>query len=101
MAVPILYRAAARREIVEAARDYERLRPGFGSVFLDEIARVERHVSDAPGLYQEVEREIRRAVLRRFPYGLFYVEEAAGIVVLACLDLRRDPQAIEDIVGRR
>jgi len=101
MALTVLYREAARREIVEAARIYERLRPGFGSAFLDEIARVEGHVSNAPGLYQLVELEIRRVTLRRFPYGLFYLGEAEKIVVLACLDLRRDPKAIREIIGRR
>ena len=87
--------------MVQAALQYERQRRGLGGVFLDEIARIERHVAGAPGLYQLVEAPIRRATLRRFPFGLFYLEEWDRIVVLACLDVRRDPQMIEDIIARR
>ena len=33
--------------------------------------------------------------------GLFYLEEEQRIVVLACLDLRRDPEAIASMVTAR
>jgi plasmid stabilization system protein ParE len=99
--LPVVYRLVARREIIDVARSYEIRRPRLGTSFLDEIERIERHVADAPGLYQVVDGDIRRAVLRRFPYGLFYLEETERVLVLACLDLRRDPQTIVDIVGRR
>jgi hypothetical protein len=101
MPLPVVYRLAASREVIEAARSYENLRPGLGMPFLEELARIERHLSSSPGLYQIVEGQIRRAVLRRFPFGLFYLEEADRIVVLACLDLRRDPQVLGDLVARR
>lgn len=101
MSLPVVYRLAASRETIEAARSYERLRPGLGISFLDELARIEGHLSSSPGLYQVAEDQIRRAVLRRFPFGLFYLEEADRILILACLDLRRDPQALSDLVGHR
>ena len=89
MGLPVVYRQAARREIVAAAREHETLRRGLGVSFLDEIARIEAHLSEAPRLYQHVVDDVRRAVLRRFPFGLFYLEEDRRILVLACLDLRR------------
>lgn len=101
MSLPVVYRLAASRETIEAAQSYECLRPGLGIFLLDELARIERHLSSSPGLYQIVEGQIRRAVLRRFPFGLFYLEEADRILILACLDLRRDPQALSDLVGDR
>jgi toxin ParE1/3/4 len=101
MALPVVYRQAARREIVNVARTYEGQREGLGGLFLDEIGRIEGHISDGPRLYQLVSNGIRRAVLRRFPFGLFYLEEDQRIVVLACLDLRRDPEAIASTVTTR
>jgi plasmid stabilization system protein ParE len=101
VSLPVVYRTAARLDIIAAARDYEEQRPALGRRFLDEIGRIERHLSSSPGLYQAVEGPIRRAVLRRFPYGLFYLEETERVLVLACLDLHRDPEAITDVVGRR
>ena len=97
----VVYRQAARRDIVRAAQAYEIERCGLARRFVEEVARIERHIIDAPALYQIVDGEIRRAVMRRFPFGLFYVEEADRIVVLACLDLRRDPLMLTDVLARR
>jgi plasmid stabilization system protein ParE len=99
--LPVVYRQAARRDIVRAAQAYESERTGLARRFVEEIARIEYHIADAPALYQTVDGEIRRAAMRRFPFGLFYVEEADRIVVLACLDLRRDPVALTDVLARR
>lgn len=101
MALPVVYRQAARREIINVARSYERQREGLGGLFLDEIGRIEAHVSDGPRLYQLVSDGVRRAVLRRFPFGLFYLEEEQRVLVLACLDLRRDPESIVSTVTTR
>ena len=101
MGLPVVYRQAARREILDAARTYDDQRRGLGRFFLDEITRIEAHVSDTPRLYQLVGGDVRRSVLRRFPFGLFYLEEEQRIVVLACLDLRRDPEAIASMVTAR
>ena len=101
MALRVDYRSAALGDIVAAARQYEGHGPGFAAVFVAEIARVEALLSDVPRLYPAIEGPIRRAVLRRFPFGLFYLEEPDRILVLACLDLRGSPEAITDILGRR
>lgn len=101
MVLPVVYRQAARREIVSAARTYEGQREGLGGLFLDEIGRIEGHISEGPRLYQLVGDGVRRAVLHRFPFGLFYLEEEQRIVVLACLDLRRDPETIVSTVSTR
>jgi plasmid stabilization system protein ParE len=90
--LPVVYRQAARRDVIEAARDYELERPGLAGAFIAEVERIEEFISEVPGLYQLVDGDVRRATLRRFPYGLFYLEERDRILVLACIDLRRDPQ---------
>ena len=101
MALPVVYRQAARREIVNVARTYEGQRQGLGGLLLDEIGRIEAHISDGPRLYQLVVGGVRRAVLHRFPFGMSYLDEEQRIVVLACLDLRRDPEAIASTVATR
>jgi toxin ParE1/3/4 len=37
-------------------------------------------------------KDIRRALLRRFPYGIFYLVEPEQIVILACFHARRHPK---------
>jgi toxin ParE1/3/4 len=79
MAVRIIYKAAAEAEIEEAYIAYETIRRGLGVEFLDELRRVETHLHANPALYQRVEGDVRRAVLRRFPYGVFYVVDGEQV----------------------
>jgi hypothetical protein len=93
MAARVIYKAAAEAEIEEAYAEYDTIRQGLGSEFLDELARVEGHLRANPALYQRIDGDLRRAVLRRFPYGLFYVVDGDKVNVLGCLHLRRDPRS--------
>ena len=45
-----------------------------------------------PQLHASIYRKLRRALVRRFPYGVFYVERADDIVVVAVLHTSRDPR---------
>ena len=45
-----------------------------------------------PLAYAVVHRDIRRALLRRFPYCVFYIVSDQDIVVLACVHGHRDPE---------
>lgn len=57
-----------------------------------------RGILEAPRLYPEVYRNIRRLVLRRFPYLLYYVLTPDAVVVLACLHGKRDQNIVESRV---
>ena len=61
---------------VEAAFDwYEGEAPGLGLQFLEELRRSYERVIAGPARYQIVAREIRRALLRRFPYAVYFTTE--------------------------
>jgi toxin ParE1/3/4 len=92
MASQVIYKAAAEADVEEAYIAYEKVRQGLGGEFLDELARIEGHLQANPALYQQVDGDMRRAVLRRFPYGLFYVIDGGQVNVLGCLHLHRDPR---------
>jgi plasmid stabilization system protein ParE len=77
---------------VEAAFEwYERERPGLGVEFLDELRATYGRVAHGPLRYQEVSDGIRRALLRRFPYAVYFAIEADLIVVVAVLHASREP----------
>jgi hypothetical protein len=100
MAARVLYKAAAEAEIGDVYRGYETEREGLGAEFLDELSRIEGHLRLNPALYQRVDGEMRRAVLRRFPYGLFYVVDDAQVNVLACFHLHRKPRSLRELLAR-
>ena len=91
MSLRILIRPEAAVEIQAAFRWYENQRIGLGSEFERALDAAIQSVSRNPELNAYVHKPVRRALLRRFPYGLFYVEEAASLTILACFHTRRDP----------
>jgi plasmid stabilization system protein ParE len=82
----------AREELREAARWYEEQIAGLGRQLLDSVHLVIRGIGESPLRFAVVHRDVRRALVARFPYGVFYrIADDGGIVVLAILHLARDP----------
>jgi plasmid stabilization system protein ParE len=93
----------AEQEIADAATSYEATRPGYGPLFLTDIDHVVALLIAAPKLYQRVDDELRRAVLRRFPYNLYYrVRDPERLVeVIGCAHGRADTAVlIAELSGR-
>ncbi len=88
---PLHIRPEAELDIIEAAIYCEQQREGLGVEFRDEVDEVFRLVRHTPRLFGAVDRDVRRTVLRRFPYGVFYVDLPESVVAIAVLHDRRDP----------
>ena len=56
------------------------------------VAEMIEKISRSPHLYPVVYKNIRRALVRRFPYGIFYLQHENGIVVLAVFHEKRHPE---------
>lgn len=77
---------------VEAAFDwYENEQPGLGPEFLDELRGTYGRIAEGPLKYVALRSGIRRALLRRFPYAVYFAVEETVVVVLAVLHAHRDP----------
>jgi plasmid stabilization system protein ParE len=91
----ILVRPEAEQELIEAITWYEQRGRGLGAEFLRAfeaaISLIERYPRQNP----VVTGQARRAVLRRFPYSLIYVESESEILILACFHGRRDPRRLQ------
>ena len=85
-------RPAAEADVLEAATWYESRAPGLGLDFVGAVERCLDDIHAAPQRFPRVHAEVRRALLRRYPYGVFYVVAADAIEVIACLHCRRDPK---------
>jgi len=89
---PLSLRAQARAEIQEAFEWYEDQRPGLGREFLAAVRARLADIEEAPARYSKVRGEVRRALVDRFPYSIFYFAEPDETVVLACFHGKRDPR---------
>ena len=87
----VTLRAEAEDDLEDAALWYEGHRRGLGEQFLDEILHAIGLIEENPQSYPQIHGEIYRAVIRRFPFGIFYLLEEETVVVLAIIHASRDP----------
>jgi plasmid stabilization system protein ParE len=66
--------------------------PGVGFRVLKVIEEAVTAIQRAPQLHPVIHRNTRSALLRRFPYGIYYRVYADVIVVVACMHGRRNPR---------
>jgi plasmid stabilization system protein ParE len=88
----VIVRPAAAADIDEAFLWYEGQRSGFGHEFLAAAQTLIDAVAQHPLRYPVVRRTTRRALLRRFPYAIYFRVYGEVIVVVACMHGRRNPR---------
>jgi len=81
----------AEHEFIEAAAYYEDCEPGLGLDFSREVFATIQNALDYPTMWPEIEDEMRRCLVHRFPYGVLYSIEPHGIFILAVMHLHREP----------
>lgn len=81
----------ARRELIEAAEYYERERLGLGGAFIDAVEACTAEILEHPDAGPVLRRDVRRRLVRRFPYAVLYTVEIDSIRVLAVMHSRRRP----------
>lgn len=92
MGKKFIVRREAEAEINEAFVWYEEHVPGLGSDFLVQIDACFSIIEKTPELYPVVHKEIRMAILRRFPYEVLYIVDKTRISVLAVFHAKRNPK---------
>ncbi len=85
-------RLAAEQDLDEAFAWYESQSPGLGEDFLQAVNRALQAVTTHPLRYRVLLRDIRQALVRRFPYRVLYRIVRQEIFVVACLHAKHDPR---------
>jgi toxin ParE1/3/4 len=91
----------AKEEMRESARWYEDKRAGLGDDFLDAVERALELIEAHHKRYQRLQvndpdREIRRYLLKRFPFLVVYEVCADEILVVAIAHGKRKPKYWQD-----
>ena len=87
----VIVRPEAEREIQDAFDWYEDRSEGLGAEFLRAADACLAGVQRDPLAFPKVHKAVRRVLMRKFPYALFYLIEEESIVVVACFHAKRDP----------
>ncbi|MHB8949596.1 MAG: type II toxin-antitoxin system RelE/ParE family toxin [Rhodoferax sp.] len=82
----------AVREIGEAFEWYEQQSNGLGSEFELAFHLQLKRLEQVPLIYPEILPGVRRTLLPRFPFGVFYTVKNDLVYVLAVIHTARNPQ---------
>ena len=81
----------ARQELRDAAIYYEHQEPALGYRFVDAIESGFRQIERSPFTWRCLRGDIRRFLVKTFPYGIVYAPVDDQIFVLAVMHLKREP----------
>jgi len=95
MGYVVRIRPEAERDVRKAFSWYEDQRIGLGRELVAELDSVYGRLAENPYLYADIKKGVRRAVVRRFPYGVFYLVAEGEVRVLAVIDMARNPAVWE------
>ena len=82
----------AKADLADAFAWYKAQRTELGSEFLAQVALILESIEHAPERYPIVRGTTRRALVRRFPYAVFYISESDVVAVTAVMHGRREPR---------
>jgi plasmid stabilization system protein ParE len=91
MAAKLIVAPEVERDLAEAYAWYESQRVGLGEDFLDCVDACVAAVLRMPEMQAKVHEQYRRALVRRFPYAVFYRYSARPVAVYAVFHASRDP----------
>ncbi len=81
----------ALAEFIDAGRYYNQRVPGLGDEFVDEIEAGIEVILRGPDVWRIVEDDVRRYLVKRFPYGIYYTIEDGVVLIWAIKHLHRHP----------
>lgn len=79
------------RDLHEAAAWYEAEVKGLGRDFVRAVDEAINAAAQLPMRFPDVHRGVRRVLVKRFPYGVYFRVEQEQLIVFAIMHLHRDP----------
>jgi len=93
VSVSLILTASAQKDLDDAFQWYEEQDPGLGKEFIRCVDAKIANLNRNPLYYQIVKNErVRRALVSRFPFSIYFVSEEEVITIFAILDQRRSPE---------
>jgi plasmid stabilization system protein ParE len=89
---PLFWTKEAEADLRDAQDWYHDIRPELGRRFIQAVEATVGRIAEAPLQFPIIYRTLRRAGIRRFPYGLFFQAAEQRIVVVACFHAKRNPR---------
>ena len=93
-----LFHPDAENELNIAIDYYEECKKGLGIEFAKEIQKTIQRIIQFPNAWHKFDKNpnisnqpIRRCLTNRFPFGIVYYQKEDSIIILAVMQLNREP----------
>lgn len=93
---PILFESEAIADLLHAYDWYEDRRAGLGTRFRTALDEAIARVAENPGRFPTIYRDLRRILLYRFPYAVYYRVYPSHVAVVAVFHGKRSPSTLQD-----
>jgi hypothetical protein len=90
------FTSQAEAELATAIDYYESKQPGLGASLLTEVEAAQFRIEKHPMAWTPMSPRMRKCGIHRFPFALLYEVRSDEAVILAVMDLRRDPVRWEE-----
>lgn len=87
----IVVRPLAQLDFEDATAWYETQKKGLGRRFVDDFDNLLERIAAHPKQFTQVAWDIRRALMKRFPYAVYFAISEPTISVVAILHQSRHP----------
>ena len=87
----VRFHSEAEAEMNQAAAWYEKQQKNLGKRFLATVQDAINRIQLDPELYPVVEEDVRRCLIRIFPFAVLFRMAPGIIVIMAVMHLHRDP----------
>ncbi|MBK9332424.1 MAG: type II toxin-antitoxin system RelE/ParE family toxin [Ignavibacteria bacterium] len=87
----ILLRPEVYSDLKESFQWYSDQHEILGMEFIEQIESCFERIKSNPYSYQLIKKNLRRAIVRKFPFGIFYQIENNEIIIFAIFHLSRLP----------
>ena len=82
----------ALEEYLGAVSYYADISPRLAESFVNAFEYGIKEILTYPRAWQIMEEDVRRYLIKRFPFGIYYCIEANCIMIYAVMHMSRDPQ---------
>lgn len=93
------FHPAALVEYEEAARHYADCKEGLELRFIDSVEAALAKILEAPKRWRTFDQDVRRYLVRVFPYAVLYTIETDFVLVIAVMHCSREPGYWRERIG--
>lgn len=95
MVYRLTFHTAVERDVADAYNWYEDQLADLGRLFLRQLQQAFDRLELNPDHYSKIDNDLRRLILKRFPYVVIYEIEPERVHVIAVLHTSRDPSELK------